>query len=120
MHKFGRKPLVEKPLTIQWKPKDVIYPPEKQSPRKWKIFCQKKVIIQPKETKMLVLGFAIEMSEGMVLASLKHQLKLLRCCIQNETIFESVPDVIIGILNISDKEVVINPGQELCFLHYSC
>ena len=74
--------------------------------------------IKPNETKLFKLAFGIEMSDGVVFVSLKQQLGYQRCIIKNETICESVSDIVIGIQNISNKEVVIVPGQELCFLHY--
>ena len=58
------------------------------------------------------------MSKGMVLVSLKQNLKYQRCSIQNEIILESVPDIIISIQNNSDTNVVLEENTPLCFVHY--
>ena len=84
MHKFGRKPL---PTSRQ-----------PQTPRTWKIFCQVLLTLKPNEPKTISLGFGA-MSEGMILVSLKHDLKLQRCSIHNETLLESLNDIVITIQN---------------------
>lgn len=122
VHKFGKKPRFqnEQPLTIEWKPAtDVNYKPEKKTPRTWEIFCQERIVIKPNETKNISLGFGVELSEGTVLVSLKHELKLQRCSIKNDTVLESVKDIVISIQSNSKQAVVILPGQELCFIHYT-
>ena len=122
IHKFVRKPVSRKTpqhlLTVQWKPKGVMYKPEKQTPRSWKMFCQEQISIQPKETKLISLSFGVEMSEGMVFVSLKHDLKQQHCSIHNETILESLSDILITLQNNSEKDITISQGQELCIIHY--
>ena len=117
VHKFGRKPLPtsRQPRTVEWKPMSTVYfKPEKQTPRTWKIFCQELLTLKPKEPKTITLGFGANMSEGMILVSLKHDLKLQRCSIHNETLLESVNDIVITIQNNSAKEVVVKPVDRNC------
>ena len=119
IHKFIR--VSQKPIVlpiVQWKPKDVTYKPEKLTPQTWKVFCQKQMNILPRQTTLISLSFGVEMSEGMILISLKHDLKEQHCSVHNETILESLPDILITLQNNSEKMVIISPGQELCFLHF--
>ncbi len=121
IHKFGRKPINSNPqlLTIQWRPhNDIQYKPKKLSLHTWEIFCQELLTIKPNEIKTVYLSFGVQMSEGIAFISLKHQLKLKRCSIQNETVFESVDNILISIQNNSTQDVVISPGQGLCYIHY--
>ena len=104
--------------TVEWKPLPIRCPPEKRSPFSWVIFTQEKLTIQSKGAKSLCLGLGVEMSRGMVLVSLKQDLRLQHCSVQNEILFESVKDIVITVQNNSSKEVVLSPGQELCFVQY--
>ena len=123
VHKFGRKPqrmpLRQQPLTIHWEPKnDVKYPPQKKTPVTWEIYSQEQLTIPANGTKMVKLGFGVIMSKGMTLVSLRQDLKYLRCSLHNETILESVDDIIIKIQNNSNIVVTIDEGRPLCYIHY--
>ena len=67
---------------------------------------------------MVKLGFGVIMTNGITFVSLKQDLKYLRCSLQNETILESVDDIIITIQNNSNTVVVIDEGRPLCYIHY--
>ena len=121
VHKFGKKPvsLRQQLLTIHWEPRmDVKYPAQKRTPVTWEIFTQEQLSIPAHGTKTVLLGFGFMMSKGMILASLKQDLKYKRCSLQNETILESVDDIIITIQNNSDAAIVISENTPLCFVHY--
>ena len=67
------------PLTVHWEPSmDVNYPPQKKSPVTWEIYSQQQITIQPKETKTMQLSFGVFMSNGLVVTSLKQELKYKR------------------------------------------
>lgn len=102
LHKFGIKPennyIRRQPMTIYWKPvMDVKHPPQKLQPVTWLIFNQDILSIKPKESKTISLRFGFDMTQGMVLVSLKQELKMKQCSIQNEVVLESVNDVVINI-----------------------
>ena len=132
VHKFGKSPrrsktsslnqrqiIVPQPATIHWKPRmDVIYPPQKTSPVTWKVYSQVKLTIQPKEIKIIQLGVGVTMSKGLLLTSLVQEIKYKCCSLQNETVIESVDDIIITIQNNSNSPVSIEEGIPLCFIHY--
>ena len=123
IHKYGRKP--ERPLrktqpsTVQWFPNMAVkYNPEKMTPVTWKIYSQENIRIQAHAVKIIKLGFGVAMSKGMLLVSLKQDIKYKRCSLQNEAVLESVDDIIITVQNNSDDSVSINAGDVLGFIHY--
>ena len=66
----------------------------------------------------IFLSFGVTMSKGMVLTSLKQELKYMHLSTQNETIIESVDDIIITIQNNSPSIAIINEGSPLCHVIY--
>lgn len=123
VQKFGKKPkgfsARRQPLTVHWVPnKDVSHHPEKMTPTTWKIFAQQQLNIPANSTKTVALGFGAMMSKGMVLASLKQELKYKMCSLLNEIQLESTSDLIIAIQNNSEAPVIINKGDAICFIHY--
>ena len=125
VHKFGesslnqRQIIVPQPATIHWKPRmDVFYPPQKTSPVTWKVYSQVKLTIQPKEIKIIQLGVGVTMSKGLLLTYLVQDIKYKCCSLQNETVLESVDDIIITIQNNSNSPLSIDEGKPLCFVHY--
>ncbi len=123
VHKFGKKPervsTRRQPLTVHWAPKmDVCHPPEKMTPVTWKLFAQQQLIVPANSTTTVALRFGVVMSKGMVLASLKQELKYKKCSLLNEIQLESTDDLIITIQNNSDVPVTINKGDAICFIHY--
>jgi hypothetical protein len=123
VHKFGRKPerlfRRRQPLTVYWRPRmDIKYPPIKKTPVTWEVFTQEALTIEPNKTKTILLSFGVEISRGMILTSLRQELKYKRCSIQNETILESVDDIIITIQNNSQNTINIKEGASFCYVHY--
>ena len=124
VHKFGRKPerlnQRRQPLSIHWSPKmDVDHLPIKVTPVTWEINAQEDLKITRNGVKTVMLGFGFIMSRGMILTSLKQELKYKKCSLQNEVILDSeVNDIIITIQNNSNKDVTIEKGSPLCFVHY--
>ena len=78
-------------LTIHWM--DVKYPPKKTTPATWEIYAQERLTILPHEAKRFFLSFGVTMSKGMVLTSVKQELKYMHLSTQNETLIESVDDI---------------------------
>lgn len=104
---------------IEWKPApSLTYPPGKMTGATWVIYCQENMIIKPGSTKSISLGLGVEMSSGSVLISLKQDLRLQRCSLLNETLLENVKDIVITMQNNSSIDLVIAPGQELCYVHH--
>ena len=124
IHKFGkplrsRVPKALTVLTVQWKPRmDVKYPPKKRTPATWEIYAQECLTILPHEAKRIFLSFGVMMSKGMVLTSLKQELKYMHLSTQNETLIESVDDIIVTIQNNSSSIAIINEGSPLCHVIY--
>lgn len=120
VHKFGKKsvPLAEPshPLTVHWIPKEVRYKPVKRSLKTWEIFAQETLVIQPREIKTIELNFGVHVVAGVILISLKQEIKLRKCSIRNETVLESVDNILIILENHSKEAVIINEGTPLCFV----
>ena len=74
-------------------------------------------MFRPKK-EMSVHKFGVTMSKGMVLTSLKQELKYMHLSTQNETLIESVDDIIITIQNNSSYIAIINEGSPLCHVIY--
>ena len=120
VHKFGKSPKVLKPMMIvEWKPRmDVKYPPTKITPATWEIYTQERLTIPPHEAKFIFLSFGVAMSKGMVLVSLKQELKYKHLSIQDETVAEDVDDIIVMIQNNSSSSVIIDEGSPVCYVIY--
>ena len=122
IHKFIRKyptPPSRPPVAVVWYPaEDLKYPAERIDDFKWKIYAQQNLTITPHSTKTIELKFCVEISLGVIIVSLHHELKKVRCSIQNESVVESIPDIIISIQNNSDREITINEGDTLCYLMF--
>ena len=124
VHKFGQsqpppKALRRSMMAVEWKPRmDVKYPPTKRTPATWEIYAQERITIPPHTSKRIFLSFGVAMSKGMVLVSLKQELKYKRLSIQNETIIEDVDDIIVMIQNNSSSSVIIDEGSPVCYVIY--
>ena len=121
VHKFGKSRVQNalSVLTVHWKPRmDVKYRSKKRTPATWEIYAQERLTILPHEAKRIFLSFGATMSKGMVLTSLKQELKYTHLSTQNETIIESVDDIIITIQNNSSSIAIINEGSPLCHVIY--
>ena len=123
VHKFGKSqppPKVLRPtMTVQWKPRmDVKYPPTKRTPATWEIYTQERLTIPSRGAKRIFLSFGVAMSKGMVLVSLKQELKYKYLSIQNETVIEDVDDIIVMIQNNSSSSVIIGEGSPVCYVIY--
>ena len=105
--------------TVQWKPRmDVKYPPTKRPPATWEIYTQERLTIPPHEAKFIFLSFGVAMSKGMVLVTLKQELKYKHLSIQDETVVEDVDDIIVMIQNNSSSSVIIDEGSLVCYVIY--
>jgi hypothetical protein len=122
VHKFGTKFKSDnerQPLTIRWRPvMNLLFSPEKLNPTTWQIFCQEKITFKRKEAKTVSIAFGVEMSDGMVLVSLNQLLKSKQCSMLDASLIESVEDIIVTITNNSETNVLIQPGEKLCCIHY--
>ena len=123
VHKFWKSqppPKVLRPtMTVEWKPRmDVKYPPTKITPATWEIYAQERITIPPHEAKFIFLSFGVAMSKGMVLVSLKQELKYKHLSIQDETVVEDVDDIIVMIQNNSSSSVIIDEGSPVCYVIY--
>jgi len=119
VHKFRTKPVsikcLTQPLNVHWMPKEVLYMPVKLSPTAWEIFVQEKLVIASGESKTVSLHFGVQMTSGVILVSLKHELKK-KCNIRNETVLEDVDNILVVIQNHSDQTVTIDQGSPLCVI----
>ena len=123
VHKFWNSrppPKALRPtLTVQWKPRmNVKYPPTKRTPATWEIYAQERLTILPHEAKRIFLSFGVAMSKGMVLISLKQELKYNHLSIQNETVIEDADDIIVTIQNNSSSIAIIDEGSSVCYVIY--
>ena len=120
VHKLGKLSKVLRPtMTVQWKPRmDVKYPPTKITPATWEIYAQERITIPPHTFKRIFLSFGVAMSKGMVLVSLKQELKYKYLSTQNETVIEDVDDIIVMIQNNSSSSVIIDEGSPVCYVIY--
>ena len=124
VHKFIMKAQTKntrtQPDSVNWRPRDVLHKPiRKNGGLRWEIFAQQPISIQPGKTFTAALGFGVEMTRGMCLISLRQELKLKRCSLQDGTVSEDVADIIITIQNNSESAVIINEGDSLCYINYS-
>ena len=92
--------------------------PKREHQQRGKYYAQECLTILPHEAKRIFLSFGVTMSNGMVLTSLKQELKYMHLSTQNETIIESVDDIIITIQNNSPPIAIINEGSPLCHVIY--
>ena len=100
--------------------KDVLHKPiRRKGGLRWEIFAQQQISIQPGKTFTAALGFGVGMTRGMCLISLRQELKLKRCSLQDGTVPEDVADIIITIQNNSESVVIVNEGDSLCYIIYS-
>ena len=97
---------------------DVKYPPTKITPATWEIYAQERITIPPHTFKRIFLSFGVAMPKGMVLVSLKQELKYKYLSTQNETVIEDVDDIIVMIQNNSSSSVIIDEGSPVCYVIY--
>ena len=117
--KFGRIPLTTPKKCVKWKPRpDIKYPAQKKNPATWEIFTQSKIVIPPNTSKIILIPFGFELSDGMVIISLKQELKSKKATIHNETILENVESIIISIQNNSSNTLNIDENVPFCFVHH--
>ncbi len=116
IHKFIRKYQRPPEAPVVYRPhQDLQYPAIPRS-GKWEIFAQETFTIQPSSSFTAILRFGVLIRRGTVFVSLKQDLKVKRCSLQDGVVSETVDDVIITIQNNSDTPVTISKGDPLCFL----
>jgi hypothetical protein len=94
---------------------DLQYPAQPRNGR-WEIYAQESFTIQPRASFTAILRFGVIIRRGIVFASLKQDLKIKRCSLQDGVVSETVDDIIVTIQNNSDTAVTINAGDSLCFV----
>lgn len=112
IHKYQRPielPVVYRPHT------DLQHPPTARNGR-WEVYAQESFTIQPRSSFTAILKFGVLIRRGMIFISLKQDLKIKRCSLQDGVVSESVDDIIVTIQNNSDIEVLINAGDSLCYV----
>jgi hypothetical protein len=62
--------------------------------------------------------FGVEMSFDVIIGSLMQQLKKMNLSIQNESIVETIDDIVISIQNNSNNDIIIKAGDALYYLAY--
>ena len=116
IHKFNAKPKTIPPKTIHWQRlREVKYPARKVNPMTREIFSQEDIKLKPKEVKQLQLGLGFIMS---VLVGLANSLKYKWCSLQNEINLEDAEDIVITLMNNSNKIVDIQEHELLCCVCY--
>ena len=116
VHKFIHKHQRREESPVVYRPhSDLQYPPSARNGR-WEIYAQESFTIQPRAPFTAILRFGVIIRRGMVLVSLKQDLKIKRCSLQDGVVSETVDDIIVTIQNNSDMAVTINAGDSLCFV----
>jgi hypothetical protein len=120
IHKLITKPPIPKvpPKAILWLPANVEYPPKKMNDNMWQVYVQEEIVIPRQSVKIVALKFGVKLTLGVVLISLKQQLKSLRCSIQNESVVEDTQDIIITLQNNSSNDLTIRAGESICYIIY--
>jgi hypothetical protein len=120
IHKLITKPAVPKlsPKAILWLPAHVGYPPKQMNDNMWQVYVQEEIVISRQSVKTIALKFGVKLTLGVVLISLKQQLKSLRCSIQNESVVEDTEDIIITLQNNSSHDLTIRAGESICYIIY--
>jgi hypothetical protein len=118
IHKRPRVP-ARPPVAVVWHPHDnQEYPPVQIDQFKWLIYAQEDITVAPHTSNMLTLQIGVNLSMGVVLISLFDKLKAARCSLMNESVAAPTSNIITTIQNNSDKAVVINKGDEICYLSF--
>ncbi len=112
IHKYQRR---EEPPVVYRPHSDLQYPAQPRNGR-WEIYAQESFTIQPRASVTAILRFGVIIRRGMVFVSLKQDLKIKRCSLQDGVVSETVDDIIVTIQNNSDTAVTINAGDSLCFV----
>ena len=112
IHKCQRR---EEPPVVYRPQSDLQYPPQARNGR-WEIYAQESSTIQPRSYVTAILKFGVLIRRGMVFVSLKQDLKIKRCSLQDGVVSETVSDIIVTIQNNSDEGVTINAGDSLCYV----
>lgn len=102
VHKFITKYQKREESPVVYKPhSDLQYPPISRNGR-WKVFAQTSFTIQPRSSFTAILKIGVLIGRGMVFISLKQELKIKRCSLQDGVVAETVDDIIVTIQNNSD------------------
>lgn len=116
MHKFITKYQRREESPVVYRPhSDLQYPPIARNGR-WEIYAQASFTVQPRSSFTAILKFGVIIRRGMVFISLKQELKIKKCSLQDGVVAESVDDIIVTIQNNSDVAVNIVEGESLCFV----
>lgn len=116
VHKFINKyQRREEPPAVHRPHSDLQYPPSARNGR-WEVYAQESFTIQPRSSFTAILKFGVLIRRGMVFVSLKQDLKVKRCSLQDGVVSETVDDIIVTIQNNSETTVTINAGDSLCFV----
>lgn len=104
---------------FEYRPQSGLQYPAVARALKYEIFAQESFTIQPRSISIIALKFGVMIRLGIVLAALKHELKVKRLSMQNEAIAETTSDIIVTIQNNSDVPVTVNAGDSLCYVGYA-
>jgi hypothetical protein len=118
IHKRPRTP-ARPPVAVVWHPfENLQHPPVQLEQFKWIVYAQEDITVAPLGINMLTLQIGVNLSMGVVLISLNDRLKAARCSLMNESVAAPSENIITTIQNNSDKSVIINKGDELCYLTF--
>ena len=106
-------------MTLRWiLPTDIKNRPVKINSKTWEVFCQESFVVPPKTSKTVKLPIGVELSDGVVIASLAQSIKIQKCYLLNEFTMESTNNLFVTLQNNSDKDVVITEGIKMCYVSY--
>jgi hypothetical protein len=118
IHKYPRVP-ARPPVAVVWHPyENLQHHPVQLNEFKWLVYAQEDITAEPHGSNMLTLQIRVYLSMGVVLIQLDDKLKSVRCSLMNESIAAPTSNIITTLQNNSDKAVIINKGDEICYLTF--
>ena len=106
-------------MTLRWiLPTDIKNRPVKINSKTWEVFCQETFVVPSKTSKTIKLPIGIELSDGVVIASLAQSIKMQKCYLLNEFTMESTNNLLITLHNNAEKDVVVTEGTKMCHVSY--
>ena len=119
IHKFNVKPIYNPTKTIKWMiPDNIRRFFKKVNTTTWEVYSQNDLILNPKETKFILLGIGFMMSEGVVLTSLNDSLTKNRISLQNGVYLTDTLNMIIVLTNNLNENIKIPKLTSLCLVCY--
>lgn len=119
IHKFITKHQRRPPPAIKWLQHENLSHPPNPLLGKWEIFAQQALTIQPRVALAISLKLGMRLLRGVVVISLRQDLKSKRLSLQDGFVAESVEDIIVTIQNNSDVPVNIAAGDSLCLVAHN-